>query len=329
MGKYLLVLSFILTLLSYSVNCSDNFQPQPLLMFDHDSPYYESADQKVVQMLDLLADIPQSSKHNAVPNYVADGHRSIYQLPSTSKLEGLPHSLTLEKNNPYVYNYNVPPVHLQGPIGVYQSSRYGQAANNNNWPAQQQFIEEEVEQNHIDSENDDDVHKDDSYMGMLRSVISKTTIVTKSLKNIVDTVIKVARIYKDQKAKILNNSTILSRMGIENRTIKYDPNNSITTTLLNVILDPPSIEKMIEVGQTAENEDEILTGLTAILLGSEARSSGYGSSGYGGTALTLDPVTIIALLTLGKNDLVAMDFLTRIISFMIFIRKSRQIINSY
>lgn len=138
---------------------------------------------------------------------------------------------------------------------------------------------------------EDNVEKNDgSYMGMLRSFVKKSLHATKKVKDVFDTVQKVTRIYQDERRKIVQNATVLQRMGLQDEP-EYDPNASTAGALLNVALDPPSIIKMVEVSRSSTSEDDILEGLTSVLLGAEARQSG-------GSALTLDPVTIIALLTL-------------------------------
>ncbi|KAK7085053.1 hypothetical protein SK128_009722 [Halocaridina rubra] len=59
-------------------------------------------------------------------------------------------------------------------------------------------------------------------------------------------------------------------------------------SVLDLFLDVPSLEGIRTAGLTATSEEEFLDHLSSVLLGAESRSS----------ALTLDPVTVIALLTL-------------------------------
>lgn len=63
------------------------------------------------------------------------------------------------------------------------------------------------------------------------------------------------------------------------------------STLVSLLLDSKQLDEIRTAGLTAQTEDEFLDHLTSVLIGGETR----------GTALTLDPVTIIALLTLGRS----------------------------
>lgn len=63
------------------------------------------------------------------------------------------------------------------------------------------------------------------------------------------------------------------------------------SSLVSLLLDTKQLDEIRTAGLTAQTEDEFLDHLTSVLIGGETRS----------TALTLDPVTIIALLTLGRS----------------------------
>lgn len=63
-----------------------------------------------------------------------------------------------------------------------------------------------------------------------------------------------------------------------------------SASVVDVLLDVPTLEGIRTAGLTAKSEAEFLDHLTSVLLGAEDRQQ---------SALTLDPVTIIALLTLG------------------------------
>ncbi|XP_047471192.1 uncharacterized protein LOC125026657 [Penaeus chinensis] len=65
--------------------------------------------------------------------------------------------------------------------------------------------------------------------------------------------------------------------------------SNTSASLVDVLLDVPTLEGIRTAGLTAESEAEFLDHLTSVLLGAEQRQQ---------SALTLDPVTIIALLTL-------------------------------
>lgn len=72
--------------------------------------------------------------------------------------------------------------------------------------------------------------------------------------------------------------------------------SNTSASLVDVLLDVPTLEGIRTAGLTAESEAEFLDHLTSVLLGAEDRQQ---------SALTLDPVTIIALLTLGTSVLVS------------------------
>ncbi|KAG7168776.1 hypothetical protein Hamer_G021793, partial [Homarus americanus] len=84
-------------------------------------------------------------------------------------------------------------------------------------------------------------------------------------------------------------STILSNASSFFSGLFSSPSSSSSSSLVDLFLDPVNLEKIKDAGLTAENEEEFLDHFLTVLTGEETRQ---------GTALTLDPVTIISLLTL-------------------------------
>ncbi|XP_042892671.1 uncharacterized protein LOC122266850 [Penaeus japonicus] len=77
--------------------------------------------------------------------------------------------------------------------------------------------------------------------------------------------------------------------GQSNSTLAQLSASNSSASLVDVLLDVPTLEGIRTAGLTAQSEAEFLDHLTSVLLGAEDRQQ---------SALTLDPVTIIALLTL-------------------------------
>lgn len=105
----------------------------------------------------------------------------------------------------------------------------------------------------------------------------------------------VQRMKKKVEAK-MNNSTNTKN---SNKKISLASLTSLPSTLtanisslVSLLLDAQQLDEIRTAGLTAKTEDEFLDHLTSVLIGGETR----------GTALTLDPVTIIALLTLGRSQ---------------------------
>ena len=57
-----LICLVIISQLSNHVNCYNKFQPQPLLIFDDDSPYYGPVDKKTDKMNELLSNLPSEQQ---------------------------------------------------------------------------------------------------------------------------------------------------------------------------------------------------------------------------------------------------------------------------
>lgn len=107
----------------------------------------------------------------------------------------------------------------------------------------------------------------------------KILMATQDFQNLMGVVQKMT---KKVEAKLGNNSKPLSFSS---------PLNTNVSSLVSLLLDSSRLEEIRTAGLTAKTEDEFLDHLTSVLIGEETR----------GTALTLDPVTIIALLTLGTS----------------------------
>lgn len=127
-----------------------------------------------------------------------------------------------------------------------------------------------------------------NYFKMLNSLAKVTLRDSQPVKDILETVEKVSDIYELEKqkqnlTKHLQNKPKDGKIHTASRVIKH-------------LLEPPNMKKVFEISKKAKDEDEILEHLTSIILGAEDRSGGYHSSG-----LTLDPVTCIALITLGEH----------------------------
>ncbi|KAK8378331.1 hypothetical protein O3P69_011074 [Scylla paramamosain] len=104
----------------------------------------------------------------------------------------------------------------------------------------------------------------------------KILMATQDFQNLMGVV---QRMTKKVEAKLGNNTKPLSFSS---------PLNTNVSSLVSLLLDSSRLEEIRTAGLTAKTEDEFLDHLTSVLIGEETR----------GTALTLDPVTIIALLTL-------------------------------
>ncbi|KAF2367432.1 hypothetical protein FHG87_001814 [Trinorchestia longiramus] len=102
------------------------------------------------------------------------------------------------------------------------------------------------------------------------------------LADFINTVHKVTRIYQDKREELLPEMNKTNARSAQSA--------SLPSVLLDLVLSPRSLDELIEVGRSVQSEDEVLRGLTSVMLRSEKRS--------GGSSLTLDPVTVIALLTL-------------------------------
>ncbi|CAL4150987.1 unnamed protein product, partial [Meganyctiphanes norvegica] len=85
-----------------------------------------------------------------------------------------------------------------------------------------------------------------------------------------------------------------TRKELKTGTTHPDPHGNYSS-VVDLALDTPTLQNILEVTAMELPEDEMLEALTDVITGAETRGGG----GYGGgSALTLDPVTIISLLTL-------------------------------
>ncbi|MPC81511.1 hypothetical protein E2C01_076132 [Portunus trituberculatus] len=101
-----------------------------------------------------------------------------------------------------------------------------------------------------------------------------------------------------------------AKLGNKTEPLSFSaPLNTNVSSLVSLLLDSSRLEEIRTAGLTAKTEDEFLDHLTSVLIGEETR----------GTALTLDPVTIIALLTLGRLTDFSWSFLLFFFLFMAFV----------
>merc|ERR1719341_958976 len=130
----------------------------------------------------------------------------------------------------------------------------------------------------------------------LRNFFSAADTVT----SVFDTVHKVTNIYTEQRRNVIEQTS----NSVDEQSTEIDPNASIIGTLAGIFMQPASLGRMVDLWMTSQSSDQFLEGFTGVLLGSEVlpRSGGHGYGHGGGhgykTALTLDPVTVIALLSL-------------------------------
>ncbi|XP_018026250.1 uncharacterized protein LOC108681700 [Hyalella azteca] len=142
-----------------------------------------------------------------------------------------------------------------------------------------------VESNTVENNTNESIEasRNEGYMSYLPSLPDvasnwKTTLIT-----LIDTVHKATKIYQSKRQELSANLD-------GNKTDRASKSHSsVPTSLVSLILNPRSFDELVEVGRSAHSEDEVLEGLASVVLKAEGR---YGSS------LTLDPVTVIALLTL-------------------------------
>ena len=128
---------------------------------------------------------------------------------------------------------------------------------------------------------------------LLKSVASMSLQVGKSLGSLLYTGLRVSQAYQSTKAELLKNKTFSEPSGVsEGREEGREPQASVSDVFLSVVLDPNSLEEVVAVSRSAKTEDEAINGLMEVILGVQSRQ---------GSSLTLDPVTIIAILTLGKR----------------------------
>ena len=140
------------------------------------------------------------------------------------------------------------------------------------------------------------------YRKIYDSVLHTSAKLIADLTDVFQTVHKVASIYQEERQKILSNSTLRKQLNIyANTTLgDHNPDASLTQAITDIILNPASLERIIQVSNESSSEDEVLKALTSVILG------GAENGRQSGSALTLDPVTIIALLTLGKLVIVSL-----------------------
>ncbi|XP_071535245.1 uncharacterized protein [Panulirus ornatus] len=115
--------------------------------------------------------------------------------------------------------------------------------------------------------------------------LSKTILqATKDMDNLFSVV---RRMKKKVYAKLGSNSSMLHTSSSSSSS-SFSSNSS--SALVDLLLNASELQEIQTAVLTSKSEEEFLDHLTSVLMGAETRG--------GGSALTLDPVTIIALLTL-------------------------------
>ncbi|XP_064080783.1 uncharacterized protein LOC135197693 [Macrobrachium nipponense] len=107
----------------------------------------------------------------------------------------------------------------------------------------------------------------------------KILSVVKNVENVLSTMSFMKNLYHTKKAGM----SLLSSSSSSSLSTPTE-----TSSILDVLLDVPLLESLRTVGLTARTERDFLDHMASVLVGAESRSS----------TLTLDPVTVIALLTL-------------------------------
>ena len=119
---------------------------------------------------------------------------------------------------------------------------------------------------------------------LINTFSKKVLTMSHELEDLASTITKVRNLYMDKKA----HAGIKNSIDSQQETL---PDSESSSAMLDVFLEPSTLERMWGASVKATNEDQLLDELTTVIIGAESRE---------GSALTLDPVTIIALLTLGK-----------------------------
>lgn len=103
--------------------------------------------------------------------------------------------------------------------------------------------------------------------------------------------LKVVQKMKKKVDKKMGNSTASEPLSFP--SLPWPSSFNESSAMIGLLLDPERLQGIQRAALDSSTEDEFLDHLTEVLTGTETRS---------GSALTLDPVTIIALLTLGNVD---------------------------
>jgi len=333
---------FIASLLYCSATGS--YQPKSLLLFDDDSPYYGSPNQKVSETRELLEKM--ASVRYATDEEVKNRDHVPVQVPGDSIFEQKRLSnVKLETGfEPIKNKENVPVQEPESsiieqirllntkletgdgpiknkenvPVQVPKSSISEQKRLSNTKPDDlkiydndnqkgKAIIETEINENTISElgslTKDTEVVYDATepyYTTFFRIVLRNFFSAADTFTSVFDTVHKVTNIYTEQRRNVLEQTS----NSVDGQSAEIDPNASIIGTLAGIFMQPASLGRMVDLWMTSQSSDQFLEGFTGVLLGSEVlpRSGGHGYGHGGGhgykTALTLDPVTVIALLSL-------------------------------
>ncbi|XP_066959400.1 uncharacterized protein [Macrobrachium rosenbergii] len=119
--------------------------------------------------------------------------------------------------------------------------------------------------------------------GTANDFTKKILYVVKNVENVLSTMSFMKNLYHTKKASMAMLSPPSSSSPSPSLSTP-----SVTSSILDVLLDVPLLESLRTVGLTARTERDFLDHMASVLVGAESRSS----------TLTLDPVTVIALLTL-------------------------------
>lgn len=115
-------------------------------------------------------------------------------------------------------------------------------------------------------------------VGLVNSFGKSTLLAVKDLESLLSVIQRMRKKVESQ----VGNSTSTSVPALSTDS---------AALLMNLLLNTTKLEEIRTATLTSKSDDEFLDHLTSVLSGAETRS---------GSALTLDPVTIIALLTLGR-----------------------------
>ncbi|XP_068225881.1 uncharacterized protein [Palaemon carinicauda] len=143
--------------------------------------------------------------------------------------------------------------------------------------------DENLRINSIPNNRNPSKSQDSEDHGTANDSSKKILHVVKSIENVLSTMSFMKGLYHSKKASLTSSSSTPPSTShpTSNET-------SSASSILDVLLDVPMLEGLRTVGLTARTERDFLDHMASVLVGAEQRSS----------ALTLDPVTVIALLTL-------------------------------
>ena len=205
-------------------------------------------------------------------NDIGKGHMFDLDLPNTSDLDAMPSLPSPPKFNINTFTFNEKNVRKPGDIFSLLADVKGDVTTN------EPETKQENEASKPNSEPEEPLIKIPG-IEVVNTFGKKILMATKDFQNLMSVV---QRMKKKVDAKLGNTTTPVTFAS---------PLSANVSNLVSLLLDSSRLQEIRTAGLTAKTEDEFLDQLTSVLIGGETR----------GTALTLDPVTIIALLTLGRS----------------------------